>query len=127
MKQVEIGMHVRSFAFIAVAGVVLLAFLLPVPGGSEARRTLPAYYPEVYEGMGRLQKVSLGERAVTIDATRYLLARNVAISTLDFEHAVLSMLKPGMEVGYLLSAKRFNGYRVITRIVQFPQGWVIPN
>ncbi|MET0100868.1 MAG: hypothetical protein ABW078_03980 [Sedimenticola sp.] len=81
---------------------------------------LPGYYPPGFDGLGTVQIVITGKRMIEIDATRYLLGRGVKISTLKFQYATLSMIKPGMDVGYLLSDKTSNGYRVVKAIYELP-------
>ncbi|MES9869359.1 MAG: hypothetical protein ABW153_13430 [Sedimenticola sp.] len=87
---------------------------------SDLGMELPGYYPPGFDGLGTVQIVITGKRMIEIDATRYLLGRGVKISTLAFEYATLSMIKPGMDVGYLLSDKTSNGYRVVKAIYELP-------
>ncbi|MET0013120.1 MAG: hypothetical protein ABW088_05660 [Sedimenticola sp.] len=81
---------------------------------------LPGYYPPGFDGLGTVQIVITGKRMIEIDASRYLLGRGVKISTLEFQYATLSMIKPGMDVGYLLSDRTSNGYRVMKAIYELP-------
>ncbi|MET0013115.1 MAG: hypothetical protein ABW088_05635 [Sedimenticola sp.] len=74
--------------------------------------------------MGTLQKVLRTSRMVQINATRYVLQTGVQISTLEYENGTLFLLKPGMDVGFLLSDKKVDGKRVITAIYELPAGSV---
>ncbi|MES9958762.1 MAG: hypothetical protein ABW086_17100 [Sedimenticola sp.] len=91
---------------------------------SDQGMELPGYYPTGFGGLGTVQIVITGKRMIEIDATRYLLGRGVKISTLEFQYATLSMIKPGMDVGYLLSDEASNGYRVVKAIYELPNATV---
>ncbi|MES9937404.1 MAG: hypothetical protein ABW153_13240 [Sedimenticola sp.] len=91
---------------------------------SDRSMALPDYYPSGFDGLGTVQIVIAGKRMIEIDAARYLLGRGVKISTLAFQYATLSMIKPGMDVGYLISDEISNGYRVVKAIYELPSGSV---
>lgn len=89
----------------------------PLPDRNPA---FPKYYPDSFKSQGRFQEIDMQNGTLTINATQYAYDHNVRVHTLNTEHGSISMLKPGMAIGFQFHAYSKGNKRIISEI------WVLP-
>lgn len=87
------------------------------PGGA---LVFPEYYPDSFKNQGQFQEIHIQEGTLIINATKYAYDHNVRVHTLDTEHGSISMLKPGVEIGFQLHSYNKGNMRIVSEI------WILP-
>jgi hypothetical protein len=91
-------------------GVALLLGSLSQPltvTGAEVKGetglALPEYYPDRFDGTGRIDRITVDE--IVIDDTLYRFSRNAEFATPTRRHALKAWFRVGDHVGFLINAK----------------------
>ncbi|PCI42825.1 MAG: hypothetical protein COB51_12350 [Moraxellaceae bacterium] len=101
--------------------VALIALLVPLtvmaeePPPKDPKIQLPDYYPERFDKVGELRNLSLSDRMLYMNASKFKLKPEVRVYLLDSPMASLAQLKSKMVIGI-----QFNSAKEITGI------WVLP-
>ena len=105
---------------IKVLQVALIALLVPLsvlaeePPPKEPQIQLPDYYPDRFDKVGELRSLSLSDRMLYMNASKFKLKPEVRVYLLDSPMASLAQLKSKMVIGIQLnSAKEITGIWVL--------------
>ena len=106
-RQLRFGKKSTLLIYIGLA-FLFVGLWLPVPatyaqGQGEKARALPEYYPDKFDGTGRIDRITVDE--IVINDTLYRLSPNAKFATPKRKHALRSWFRVGNYVGYITNGK----------------------
>ena len=105
--KIVFGKTGRLLIYIGLA-FLFVGLWLPVPATyaqaqGEKARALPEYYPDKFDGTGRIDSITIDQ--IVINDTQYRLSPNAKFATPKRKHALRSWFRVGNYVGYITNGK----------------------